>query len=155
MPQIEVTFDIDANGILTVSAKDKATAKEQSITISGASNLDKADIDRMVDDAKRFAEEDKKRRQYAELKNEADSLVYQASNFVTENGDSLPAHVSGRLNAALDKARQASEGSVDMNTLRQAKEELEQAYGQACQCKPEEPKQNQVNGQGSAGQRKR
>lgn len=145
VPQIEVTFDIDANGILTVSAKDKATAKEQSITISGASNLAKTEIDRMVEDAKRYAEEDKKRRQYAEQKNEADSLAYQARNFLNEKGASLPSHVSGRLTAALDGLRQAMDTNADIDRLRQAKEELEQAYSQACQCKPEEPKQNQVN----------
>ncbi len=107
LPQIEVTFDIDANGILTVSAKDKATTKEQSITISGSSNLDKTDIDRMVADAKHYAAEDKTRRQYIELKNELDSLAYQARNLVTEKGDALPAHISGRLTTALDAVKQA------------------------------------------------
>lgn len=153
VPQIEVTFDIDANGILTVSAKDKATAKEQSITISGASNLAKTEIDRMVEDAKRYAEEDKKRRQYAEQKNEADSLAYQARNFLNEKGASLPSHVSGRLTAALDGLRQAMDTNADIDRLRQAKEELEQAYSQACQCKPEEPKQNQVNKDGNQNRR--
>jgi len=148
MPQIEVTFDIDANGILTVGAKDKASNKEQSITISGASNLEKEDISRMVDDAKRYAEEDKKRRQYAELKNEAESLVYQARSFMTEKGDAIPAHVTGRLKTALDAVRQAEDGNADINKLRQVKDELEQAYSQACQCKPQEPKQDQVTGQG-------
>ncbi|MDR3565946.1 MAG: molecular chaperone DnaK [Negativicutes bacterium] len=152
LPQIEVTFDIDANGILTVSAKDQTSGKEQSITISGASNLEKIDIDRMVEDAKRYAEEDKKRRQYVELKNEVDSLAYQARNFVTQN-ETLPAHISGRLNAALDAARQAGEGNADMDALRKAKDELEQAYSQACQCKPEEPKQSQVNNQGPQAKR--
>lgn len=153
VPQIEVTFDIDANGILTVSAKDKATAKEQSITISGASNLAKTEIDRMVEDARRYAEEDKKRRQYAEQKNEADSLAYQARNFLSEKGASLPSHISGRLNAALDALRQALDNNADIDRLRQAKEELEQAYSQACQCKPEEPKQNQVNKDGNQTRR--
>ncbi|HWQ61291.1 MAG TPA: Hsp70 family protein, partial [Negativicutes bacterium] len=140
VPQIEVTFDIDANGILTVSAKDKATGKEQSITISGASNLDKTEIDRMVDDAKRYAAEDQQRHQYAELKNNADSLAYQARNFLTEKGKLLPAHVSGRLDAALAALRQALDGNADLAKLRQAKDELEQAYSQAAQCRPEEPR---------------
>lgn len=147
-PQIEVTFDIDANGILTVSAKDKATAKEQSITISGASNLAKTEIERMVADAKRYAEDDKKRRQYAELKNEADSLAYQAKGFLGEKQATLPAHVSGRLSAALDALQQALDGGADIAGLRQAKDELEQAYSQACQCKPEEPEQQQVGNDG-------
>ncbi|WP_371378998.1 molecular chaperone DnaK [Sporomusa aerivorans] len=140
LPQIEVTFDIDANGILTVSAKDKATSKEQSITISGSSNLDKTDIDRMVADAKRYAADDKNRRQYAELKNEVDSLAYQARNFLAEKGDSLPAHLSGRLSAALEAVSQADD-KTDMAKLQQLKGELEQAYSQAAQHQPEEPGQ--------------
>jgi len=147
VPQIEVTFDIDANGILTVGAKDKTTGKEQSITISGASNLGQAEIDRMMEDAKRYAQEDKKRRQYAELKNDADSLAYQAKNFLSGKGDAVPAHISGRLQAALESFRQVADGNGDIAKLRQAKEELEQAYGQACQCKPEEPKYEQENTQ--------
>ncbi|WP_094607776.1 Chaperone protein dnaK2 [Sporomusa silvacetica DSM 10669] len=135
LPQIEVTFDIDANGILTVSAKDKATTKEQSITISGSSNLDKTDIDRMVTDAKHYAAEDKTRRQYVELKNELDSLAYQARNLVTEKGDALPAHISGRLTTALDAVKQA-ENTADKAKLLQLKNELEQAYNQACQYTP-------------------
>lgn len=153
MPQIEVTFDIDANGILTVSAKDNATGKEQSITISGSSNLDKSDIDRMVEDAKHYADEDKKRRQYVEVKNEVDSLAYQARNFVTEKGDALPSHVSGRLTTALDAVKQAVDDNADINKLQQVKSELEQAYSQACQCKPEEPKQNEVNDHSSQTRR--
>ncbi|SMC49556.1 molecular chaperone DnaK [Sporomusa malonica] len=145
MPQIEVTFDIDANGILTVSAKDKATAKEQSITISGSSNLDKSDIDRMVADAKRYSEEDKNRRHYVELQNELDSLAYQARNFVTEKGDSLPAHISGRLTAALDAVKQTAEDTIEMTKLHQLKSELEQAYNQAIQWKPDDAGQNHSN----------
>ncbi|CQR74759.1 Chaperone protein dnaK2 [Sporomusa ovata DSM 2662] len=135
LPQIEVTFDIDANGILTVSAKDKATAKEQSITISGSSNLAKTDIDRMVADAQHYAAEDKTRRQYVELKNELDSLAYQARNLVTEKGNALPAHISGRLTTALDAVKQA-ENNADKAKLLQLKNELEQAYNQASQYTP-------------------
>jgi len=152
-PQIEVTFDIDANGILTVGAKDKASNKEQSITISGSSNLDKPDIDRMVADAKQYAEEDKKRRQQIELKNEVDSLAYQARSLLTEKGDTLPPHVKGRLTAALDTVKQALEDNGDTGKLRQLKDELEQAYSQACQCKPEKPQQNQVNDHGTPPKR--
>lgn len=144
-PQIEVTFDIDANGILTVSAKDKASGKEQSITISGSSNLDKSDIDRMVADARQYAEEDKNRRQQVELKNEADSLSYQARSLLTEKADTLPIHVTGRLQTALEAVKQALETGAATSTLRQLKEELEQAYSQACQCKPESAQQNQFH----------
>lgn len=151
-PQIEVTFDIDANGILTVSAKDKATAKEQSVTISGASNLDSADIDRMVQDAKHYADDDKKRRQYAELRNEADALAYQAGSFLSEKAGTLPAHISGRLQAAIDELRQAVESSAEQQKLRQAKEELEQAYAAACQSKPEETPHRQPGAQSGPAQ---
>lgn len=144
-PQIEVTFDIDANGILTVSAKDKASGKEQSITISGSSNLDKSDIDRMVADARQYAEEDKNRRQQVELKNEVDSLSYQARSLLTEKSHTLPAHITGRLQTALEAAKQALETAAPISALRQLKEELEQAYSQACQCKPESNQQNQFH----------
>ncbi|HWR40610.1 MAG TPA: molecular chaperone DnaK [Patescibacteria group bacterium] len=141
LPQIEVTFDVDANGILTVSAKDTGTGREQSITISGSSNLDKAEIDTMVADATKFAAEDKQRRQWIELKNEVDSLYYQARNFYNEKGTSLPEHIGGRLNAALSAARDATEQNAEPTRLRQVKEELEQAYSQACQCQPTPPEQ--------------
>ncbi|MDU4960815.1 MAG: molecular chaperone DnaK [Sporomusaceae bacterium] len=144
LPQIEVTFDIDANGILTVSAKDKAANKEQSVTISGSSNLAPDEIEQMVEKAKQYAAEDKQRRQQAELKNEADSLAYQAGSFLNEKGPSLPAHISGRLNAAVTAVKAAIAEDA-MPGLRQAKDELEQAYSQACQCQPQSDGQNQVN----------
>lgn len=137
VPQIEVTFDIDANGILTVGAKDKTTGKEQTITISNSSNLPKEDVTQMVNAAKQHAEEDKKRRQQVEVRNEVDSLAYQSKRLLAEQAASLPAHVKGLLEAALEKARKALDDDADIATLRSVKEELEQAYGQACQCKPE------------------
>ena len=137
VPQIEVTFDIDANGILTVSAKDKATGKEQTITISNSSNLSKQDVDQMVNAAKQHAEEDKQRRQQVEVRNELDSLSYQAKRLLAEQADTLPAHVKGLLEASLEKARKVLDSQADVNTLREAKNDLEQAYSQACQCKPE------------------
>jgi len=135
--QIEVTFDIDANGILTVGAKDKTTGKEQSITISNSSNLPKADVDKMVQDSKQHAEEDKQKRQVVELRNEVDSLVYQAKRHLTDQATSLPAHLKGRLEAAMESAKKALDENADSARLRLAKEELEQAYGQACERKPE------------------
>ena len=137
LPQIEVTFDIDANGILTVGAKDKATGKEQTITISNSSNLPKQDVDQMVNAAKQHAEDDKQRRQQVEVRNDVDSLVYQSKRLLSEQAATLPAHVKGLLEAALDKARKALDSNADVATLRSVKEELEQAYSQACQCKPE------------------
>ena len=137
LPQIEVTFDIDANGILTVGAKDKATGKEQTITISNSSNLPKQDVEQMVNAAKQHAEDDKLRRQQVEVRNDVDSLAYQSKRLLAEQAASLPAHVKGLLEAALEKARKALDSNADIATLRSVKEELEQAYGQACQCKPE------------------
>src|SRR5690349_25021167 len=89
VPQIEVTFDIDANGIVHVSAKDKGTGKEQSMTITGQSSLNKDDIERMVKDAEAHAEEDRRRKEEAEVRNTADSLVYQAEKFVKDQEDKL------------------------------------------------------------------
>jgi molecular chaperone DnaK len=89
VPQIEVTFDIDANGIVHVSAKDLGTGKEQSMTITGGSALSKEDIERMMKDAESHAEEDKKRREEAEIRNNGDSLVYQTEKFVNENREKL------------------------------------------------------------------
>ena len=137
LPQIEVTFDIDANGILTVSAKDKATGKEQTITISNSSNLPKQDVEQMVNAAKQHAEDDKQRRQQVEVRNDVDSLAYQSKRLLSEQSATLPAHVKGLLETAMDKGRKALDDNADIATLRSVKEELEQAYGQACQCKPE------------------
>ena len=91
VPQIEVTFDIDANGIVHVSAKDRATSKEQSMTITGQSSLAKDDIDRMVKDAEAHAEEDRQRREEAEVRNNADTLVYQTEKVLREQGDKVSA----------------------------------------------------------------
>ena len=139
VPQIEVTFDIDANGILTVSAKDTASHKEQSITISGSSNLGKGEIDNMVADARQYAEEDKQRRQYIELKNELDSLAYQARHFAADKASVLPAHLKGRLETALAEAQKALDENGVADKLRQVKDELEQAYNQASQFKAAQP----------------
>ena len=108
IPQIEVTFDIDANGIVHVSAKDRATNKEQSMTISGQSTLAKDDIDRMVKDAEAHAEEDRKRRDEAEVRNNADSLVYQTEKVLRDQGDNVPADETRRSRAA---ARRPEEGA--------------------------------------------
>ncbi len=137
VPQIEVTFDIDANGILTVGAKDKATGKEQTITISNSSNLPKTEVEQMVNAAKQHADEDKQRRQQVEVRNEVDTLVYQSKRLLSDQAASLPAHVKGLLEASLEKAKKALDDNVGVDALRSVKVELEQAYGQACQCKPE------------------
>ncbi|MGO4258738.1 molecular chaperone DnaK [Marmoricola sp. RAF53] len=102
IPKIEVTFDIDANGIVHVSAKDQGTGKEQSMTISGGSALSKDDIERMVRDAEQYAEEDAKRRESVEVRNQADQLVYTTEKFVSENGEKLPEDVKTEVTADVD-----------------------------------------------------
>ncbi len=116
IPQIEVTFDIDANGIVNVSAKDKGTGKETDITITASTNLSDDEIDKAVKEAEQFAEEDKKRKEEVETKNNADSSAYQAEKFLTENGDKLPQEDKDSVQAAIDKLKTAiaSENTEDM-----------------------------------------
>lgn len=127
IPQIEVTFDIDANGILKVTAKDKATAKEQSVTITGSSTLDKADIDRMVKEAEANAAEDKKRREEVEVRNEADSLVYQIERKIKESGDKLAIHEKGRIEQLLSELKTALKDNAPVEKLRSLMSDLNQA----------------------------
>ena len=107
IPQIEVTFDIDANGIVHVSAKDNATGKEQSMTISGGSSLSKEDIDRMMRDAEQHAEEDKARREEAEVRNNAEALVYQTEKFLADNADKVPAEAKSNVEEPLAELKKA------------------------------------------------
>jgi molecular chaperone DnaK len=133
MPQIEVTFDIDANGIVNVSALDKGTGKSQAMTITGGSALPKDDIDRMMRDAEEHAEEDRKRREEAETRNQAESLVYQTEKFIKDNDDKLPSDVKDKVNAVLGEAQEALKGT-DTEAIRAAMEKLateSQALGQA------------------------
>ena len=110
MPQIEVTFDIDANGIVSVSAKDKGTGKEQQIRIQASGGLTDSDIDRMVKDAEQFAEEDKKRRALAEARNQADSLVHTAERSLTESGDKVSAGLKTQVETAISDLKGALTG---------------------------------------------
>ncbi|MGQ0717601.1 MAG: molecular chaperone DnaK [Pseudonocardiales bacterium] len=133
MPQIEVTFDIDANGIVNVSALDKGTGKSQAMTITGGSALPKDDIDRMMRDAEEHAEEDRLRREEAETRNQAESLVYQTEKFIKDNDDKLPSDVKDKVNVALGEAQEALKGT-DTAAIRTAMEKLateSQALGQA------------------------
>ncbi|QZY53262.1 molecular chaperone DnaK [Leucobacter tenebrionis] len=113
VPQIEVTFDIDANGIVQVSAKDKGTGKEQTITISGGSTLSKEDIERMVREAEEHAAEDKKRRESAEQRNNAEQLAYSVEKLISENEDKLPEDVKTEVQGDLDELKQALAGEDD------------------------------------------
>ncbi|MDA3004296.1 MAG: molecular chaperone DnaK [Actinomycetota bacterium] len=132
VPQIEVTFDIDANGIVHVSAKDRGTNKEQSMTITGQSSLSKDDISKMVKDAEAHAEEDKKRREEAEVRNNADSLVYQTEKVLREQGEKLAAEDKTAVEGPLADLRSALNGS-DTDTIKNATEKLmtaSQAFSQ-------------------------
>ncbi|WP_432507153.1 molecular chaperone DnaK [Kineococcus arenarius] len=111
VPQVEVTFDIDANGIVHVSAKDRGTGKEQSMTISGGSALSKEDIERMVKDAEAHANEDKQRREEAEARNQAESLVYQTEKFIADNADKLPAEGREETEKAVAELKSALNGT--------------------------------------------
>jgi molecular chaperone DnaK len=124
-PQVEVTFDIDANGIMNVSAKDRATGKEQKITITASTNLTKEDIDRMVKEADRNAAEDRKRRELADVRNTADTLTYQAEKALNELGDRLPQEERSRIENQINELRQAMQGE-DVSRMRQLSETLEQ-----------------------------
>ncbi|NLC67207.1 MAG: molecular chaperone DnaK [Clostridiaceae bacterium] len=127
VPQIEVTFDIDANGIVNVSAKDLGTEKEQKVTITASSNLSKEEIDRAVKEAERYAAEDKKRREEAEVRNEADSFVYQSEKTLKELGDKLGSEEKARIEAEISKVREALKGS-DIDAIKRATEGLKQAF---------------------------
>jgi molecular chaperone DnaK len=123
IPQIEVTFDIDANGIVHVSAKDLGTSKEQSMTITGGSALPKDDIERMMREAEAHAEEDRARKEDAETRNQAETLVYQTEKFLRENTDSIPAPEKDTVDTALAKLKKALEGT-DIAAVRTATDEL-------------------------------
>jgi molecular chaperone DnaK len=118
VPQIEVTFDIDANGIVHVSAKDRGTGREQSMTITGGSALSKDDIDRMVREAEEYAEEDRKRKEAVEARNQAETLAYSTEKFLTDNGDKIPEDVRTEVQTDVDALKKAledtSEGSSDL-----------------------------------------
>ncbi|HWE88874.1 MAG TPA: molecular chaperone DnaK [Pseudonocardiaceae bacterium] len=133
IPQVEVTFDIDANGIVHVNAKDLATSKEQGMTITGGSALPKDDIDRMVKDAEAHAEEDKSRREEAEVRNQAETLVYQTEKFVKDNDDKLSTDIKDKVNAAIKEAQESLKGT-DIAAIKSAVEKLateSQAMGSA------------------------
>ena len=133
VPQIEVTFDIDANGIVSVSAKDKATGKENTIKIQDGSGLSDEEIDRMIKDAEAHADEDKKRREEQETRNNAETMAYQTRKFMDENGEKLPEDIKGRVTEAADAVDEALKGE-DLDAIKSAVEKLNtesQAMGTA------------------------
>jgi molecular chaperone DnaK len=130
VPQIEVTFDIDANGIVHVSAKDLATNKEQGMTITGGSGLSKDEIDRMMKDAEAHAEEDRKRREEAEVRNTAESLQFSTEKFLAENGDKLPEDKRKELQDAVDGLKTALAGN-DLEAIKSAQEAVSKVASEA------------------------
>ena len=125
VPQIEVTFDIDANGIVKVSAKDKGTGKEQQITISGSTALSDEEVDRMVKDAEAHAEEDKKQKEEVEVRNQTDSLCYSTEQTIADLGDKVSADVKGEAEAAISEAKKALEGT-DVDAIKAAGDKLQE-----------------------------
>ena len=127
VPQIEVTFDIDANGIVNVSAKDLGTNKEQSISITSSTNMSKEDIEKAVQDAEKFAEEDKKRKEAVDTRNAADQMVYQCEKILADEGDKLPENDKADIQAKVDALKEALKGE-DLEAIKTKQEELTQAF---------------------------
>ena len=148
VPQIEVTFDIDANGIMHVSAKDLGTGKEQRMTVTGGSALPKEDIDRMMREAEQYAEEDRQRREEAETRNSAEQLVYQTEKFLADNADKVPGDLKSDVESALDELKTALKDN-DTSAIRTATDSVAQtsqklgaamyANAQASRCGHEWP----------------
>ncbi|MDE7229008.1 MAG: molecular chaperone DnaK [Oscillospiraceae bacterium] len=132
IPQIEVTFDIDANGIVNVSAKDKGTGKEQHISITASTNMSKDDIDKAVKEAEAFAAEDKKRREEADIRNEADSMVYQMKKSLNDFGDKVSADDKAKVEPKIAALEEALKGT-DIEAVKKAKEELQTAFYEVAQ----------------------
>jgi molecular chaperone DnaK len=149
IPKIEVTFDIDANGILHVSAKDTGTGKQQEITITGHSGLDDKEIDNMVKDAETHAEEDKKRRETIDAKNQADQLVYNLEKLLRENKDKIPAAEADKIQAEIENTKKAIE-TDDAEKIKKAMEALTQASHKLTEMMYQQASQQQAQ-QGAAG----
>jgi molecular chaperone DnaK len=126
MPQIEVTFDIDANGIVNVQAKDKGTGKEQKITITASSGLSKDEVDRMMREAEAHAEDDKQRREVTDARNQADGLIYQIEKTLSENREKIPAGDISRIETAIASLKKASE-TEDVGAIRKGMDDLQKA----------------------------
>jgi molecular chaperone DnaK len=126
VPQVEVTFDIDANGILNVNARDKATGREQKITITASTNLNEGDVERMVGEAKRNEAEDRRKRELIEARNTADAMVYQTEKAMRELGDKVPDSDRGTIESKIEELKGAMPGD-DIQRIRRLTEEVQQA----------------------------
>ncbi len=150
VPQIEVTFDIDANGIVKVSAKDLGTGKQQQITISGSTALSDDEVDRMVKDAEAHAEEDKRHKDEVETRNQTDSLLYSTEQTLSELGDKVSADIKGEAQAAIDKAKAALDGT-DLDAIRAAGEELRQVGYKLAEVVYSDAQNASANGASTSG----
>lgn len=150
MPQIEVTFDIDANGIVHVSAKDKGTGTEQSMVISGGSSLSKDDIERMVREAEEHAAEDKARREANETRNNAEQLVYSIEKLIKDNDDKLPADVKSEVQADVDALKSALAGDDD-SAVKPAFDKLNESQSKLGQAIYSQGQADQAGAAGAAG----
>ena len=158
VPQIEVTFDIDANGIVHVSAKDLGTNKEQSISITSSSNMSKDDIEKAVNEAEKFAQEDKQRREEVDLRNNADQMVYQCEKLISEEGDKFSQDDKDALNTKIEALKEALKGT-DVNAIKSKQEELqtkfyevsEKMYKAAQEAAGQQGAAEQNPGQGAPG----
>ena len=149
VPQIEVTFDIDANGIVNVSAKDLGTGKEQHITITASSNMSKEDIDKAVREAEQYAAEDKKRREEVDLRNGADQMVFQTERALNELGDKVSASEKADVEAKVAALKEALKGS-DVEAIKAKQEELQKAFYAISEKVYKEAAQAQQAAQGGA-----
>jgi len=152
MPQIEVKFDIDANGILSVSAKDLGTSKEQKITITASSGLSKDDVDKMVNDAKQHADEDKDRKHKIEIKNRADSMVYQTEKQLRENGATLPPEVRKPVEEGIEVLKKAiaADDTAQMESVMKDLESKMHSFAEELYRKAQAGQQQQQQGQPAA-----
>ena len=149
-PQVEVTFEIDANGILHVSAKDKDTGAEQSITISETTNLDKAEVERMVADADRYHAEDAELRQAVDARNELDATAHQVERRLAELGDGVPMHERARAEALVADARQAVKEEAPLDRVRSLTTDLQQIFHGLGASRPEDGPSSSAGASSSA-----
>ena len=148
IPQIEVTFDIDANGIVHVSAKDKGTGKEQAITITSNTSMSKEDIEKAVNEAEQYAEEDKKRREAVDVRNNADQMVYQAEKTLADAGDKIGDAEKAPVNTAIEALKEALKGD-DLEAIKAKQEELQKSLYAVAEKLYQQAPQGDPNAQGA------
>ena len=151
VPQIEVSFNIDANGITHVSAKDLATGKEQSIVIKSSGGLSEEEVEKMVKDAESHAEEDKKKKEAVEVHNQLDSLIYTTEKSLKDHGDKIDSSEKGKIQSALDEAKKALEAN-DMEQMKKASESLQQAAHKLAEVMYQQAAKQQQAGAGDQAQ---